>query len=126
MCSTVLLMETTHTNQPVTTPAHCQDLDPADAGSISEALRNGEDLTVSAIVQDDNVMIYLNGHVVGNVSVDWAHTAPTEAHYDECDYWANEDSECPGFETLEVDVFLSLSRREPGGDPRTDVTVRTW
>ncbi len=108
------------------TTTYCEDLDPADAGSISEALMNNQRIDVTSRVDDDNVLIMLNGHVVGSVSVDWASTRPAEYHNSECDTWDNEHSECPGFEGIDVDVILTLSRKDIEGDPKTSVRIRTW
>ena len=108
------------------TTNHCEDLDPADAGSISEALKHNQRIDVTSIVDEDNVLIMINGHVVGSVSVDWTSTTPTEHHNSDCDVWDNEHCECPGFDDIDADVILTLSRKDIEGDPKTSVRIRTW
>ena len=109
-----------------TTTTFCEDQDPADAGSISDALMRNDRIDVTSKVDDDNVLIMVNGHVVGSVSVDWCATRPTETHNAECGVWDDEDCECPGVERVEADVSLTLSGKDLAGDPCTSVRIRTW
>lgn len=119
------VMNTQSVNTPAT-PSHCSDIDEAAYGSIEHAVLFNHELVVTAVVEDDNVFVMINGNRVGKVSVDWSWASPSEAHYGECDYWENEESTCPGFTTVEPEVHLTLSRVAIENDSRTYVRTSLW
>ena len=111
------------------TLTHCADEDPAEPGSLAHAFLTGEPLTVSATVEEanyggHNVVIMVNGHIVGRVSVECDATLPTETHNGLCSVFNDEHSDCPGFLSVESYVSLVLSRENHNGRP--SVSVRTW